>query len=105
MVETRAADSKPGGLLAALPTLVDAECRRRGISQREASRELGLSASTITRIVRGHGMDAYAALRLLQWLDLTADWLREPTSSANAYRRGWDDCAERVQVALAGEFS
>lgn len=89
-------------LLDAFPSLVDAECRRRGISRREASRQLGLSAPTVTRVIQGKGCDANATLRLLQWLDLSADWLREPTAAANAYQRGWDDCASRVRVAIEG---
>lgn len=95
----------PAALLDSLPALVDAECRRRGISQRMASHELGLSASTVTRIIQGNGCDAYAALRILQWLDLSADWLREPDAAANAYQRGWDDCAIRVRAALDGAVS
>lgn len=95
----------PAALLDSLPALVDNECHRRGISQRGAAHELGLSASTVTRIIQGNGCDAYAALRILQWLDLSADWLREPDAAANAYRRGWNDCAVRVRLALDGGAS
>lgn len=90
----------PDALLAALPGLVKAECLRRGISQREASRQLRLSAPTITRVIQGHGIDARATLRILQWLDITVEWLKQPGAAANAYRRGWNDCADRVRGAL-----
>jgi transcriptional regulator with XRE-family HTH domain len=96
----------PAALLDTFPALLAAECRRRGISQRAAAAELGLSPSTVTRIIHGAGFDAYPALRIMQWLDLTADWLREPDESANAYRRGWNDCAVHIRTALAeGEAS
>jgi hypothetical protein len=91
-------------LLDALPTLVDTECRRRGISQRTAAAELGLSSSTITRIIQGKGCDAYTLLVLLPWLNLTSDWFSEPDAS-NAYRRGWNDCATTVTNALTAADS
>lgn len=97
--------TSPESLIAAFPSLVDSECRRRGISQREAARELGLASSTITRVIQGKGCDAYATLRILRWLGLTAEWLREPDAAADAYRRGWDDCAARVRAALGTEPS
>ena len=93
--------SWPDTLLAALPSLVDTECRRRGISQRQAAKELGVSSSTITRVIRGgHAPDAHALLTILRWLDLTPDWLREPGDALSAYQRGWDDCAVRVRAAV-----
>lgn len=97
------ADRPTPPLLDALPSLVEAECHRRGLSQRAAARELGLSESTITRIIQGNGLDARALLALLVWLDLTADWLTEPDKTFDAYQRGWRDCAAHVESVLALE--
>ena len=91
---------KPGDLLIALPELVRAELERRGLSQREAAKELRLSPSTITRVVQGRAPDAHGLLVILRWLGLSAEWLREPDDAHAAYRRGWDDCAVRVRAAL-----
>lgn len=90
-------------LLAALPALVEAECIRRDISQREASRQLDLSPSTITRIIQGKGCDARALLLLITWLDVAADWLASPSETYDAYQRGWTDCAAHVEAVLAIE--
>jgi transcriptional regulator with XRE-family HTH domain len=87
-------------LFAALPALVETECRRRGLTHRAAARELGFSPSTITRIIQGHGIDALSFCKLLKWLDLTAQWLSDPQEADAAYRRGWSDCALRVRAAL-----
>ena len=87
-------------LLDALPSLVETHCQRRNISQRTAARELGLSSSTVTRIIQGHGMDVRAFVAIVQWLNLTAEWFDEPDEAWNAYWRGWNDCATRVQGAL-----
>lgn len=87
------------GLLAEFPALVSAECVRRGISQRTASKEIGLNPSSVTRIVRGDGMDARTFLAVVQWLGLSMHWLIDGGSAAS-YRRGWDDCAASVRAAL-----
>ena len=87
-------------LLDTLPALVAAECARRRISQRTAARDLGLSPSTVTRIIQGKGCDAYALLLLIPWLGLTVDWLSEPTAATNAYQRGRADYAARLRELL-----
>jgi transcriptional regulator with XRE-family HTH domain len=103
MTEPGDALPTPDALLAALPTLVETECRRRGLTQRAASRELGFSPSTVTRIIQGHGVDARSFCKVLRWLDLTAEWLREPAAADGAYQRGWNDCAVRVRAALVAD--
>lgn len=49
---------------------LDAACRERGLSLRQAANELGLSPSTLTRIRQGRRPDADALAVLLAWLDL-----------------------------------
>lgn len=56
-------------VLEQLPLLVQAERRRRGISQRQVSREVGLSSAFMVLFERGENVTLENALRLLRWLD------------------------------------
>ena len=40
----------------------------RQIGVREMAKEIGISAATISRIERGHAMDATTLIRVWQWL-------------------------------------
>ncbi len=52
-----------------LPTLVRAERRRRGVSGRQAAREIGVSNTLVSRFEAGRGINVYNALLFLRWLD------------------------------------
>lgn len=41
----------------------------RGIGVREMAAEIGLSAATVSRIERGHAMDADTLLKMWAWLN------------------------------------
>ena len=52
-----------------LPLLVREHRRRTRMSLREAGRQLGCSASTLSRLESGeHGVDTALVVRLLRWL-------------------------------------
>lgn len=41
----------------------------RGLGVRELAPEIGTSAATLSRIERGHAMDATTMLRLMHWMN------------------------------------
>lgn len=53
-----------------LAAVVEERLRERGISQREAAREIGVSASLVTRITQKQSMYADNLVAVLDWLDL-----------------------------------
>jgi transcriptional regulator with XRE-family HTH domain len=58
---------------------IDRKRAEDGLSWRELARELGLSASTLSRLARGRRPDLETFLRLLGWLDQPAElFLVEP---------------------------
>lgn len=52
---------------------VERQRQRLGLSWRELARQLGLSASTFTRLARGSQPDLATFLTLLAWLDVPAE--------------------------------
>lgn len=90
-----------------LPRMLKAERERRGLSMREAAAEMQLSSSTMTRVENGSQWpDLAGFLAIVTWLDVPATWFmdgRDESSSPDAYRRGWDDCASAVRGALDGK--
>jgi ribosome-binding protein aMBF1 (putative translation factor) len=56
-------------LLLDLPRRVEQARWKRGISQREAAKECGLSFSTFSRCELGRDLMLSSALELLRWLD------------------------------------
>lgn len=84
-----------------LPRMVIVERQRRGLTQRAASAEMHLTASTITRIEHGQWPDVAGLLAICTWLKLPPGWLIGDDRDApmDAYRRGWEDCAAAVRAA------
>jgi transcriptional regulator with XRE-family HTH domain len=39
-----------------------------GVTTRELAKDLGISAATVSRMARGHAMDAATLVRVIQWL-------------------------------------
>lgn len=56
-------------VLASLPLLVREARRARGLSQRAAAREMGVSFSTISRAESGEDLVMSNAVAVLRWLD------------------------------------
>lgn len=56
---------------AALHQALDVVRRYRGLTWRDIAAETGLSPSTLTRLVGGHGPDADGLVTLLAWLGHT----------------------------------
>ncbi|MBA9003683.1 helix-turn-helix transcriptional regulator [Thermomonospora cellulosilytica] len=52
-----------------LPALLKDERRRRGLSQRAAAHQIGVSYSTICRIENGHDCALSNAAAVLRWLE------------------------------------
>jgi lambda repressor-like predicted transcriptional regulator len=89
--------------LDSIPDLVRAELARREVTMRKASLDMGLSASTLTRVVQGQWPDLAGFLAIVSWLGVPADWFvaGADRAPADAYARGWNDCAATVSAALA----
>lgn len=58
-------------LMYGLPHLVAASRRRRGLTMHGAAAQIGVAASTITRIEQGHSCDVRVLIRVLAWLEPT----------------------------------
>lgn len=88
--------------LGVLVDFVKAERARRGVSQRQASEEMGLPPSTLCRFEQGFLPDVPNFLVILAWLDVPLAPLLgdEQAKTLNAYQRGWNDCASLVRGAL-----
>jgi transcriptional regulator with XRE-family HTH domain len=86
-----------------LPNMLKAERERRGMTMRQAAAEMNISPSTVTRIEgSGQWPDVAGFLAIVTWLRLPPNWFVDCTRSPmDAYRRGWDDCAQAVRDALA----
>jgi lambda repressor-like predicted transcriptional regulator len=84
--------------LDSIPDLVRAELARRDVTMRKASLDMGLSASTLTRVVQGQWPDLGGFLAIVSWLGVPADWFVSGADRApvDAYARGWNDCAAVV---------
>jgi transcriptional regulator with XRE-family HTH domain len=55
-------------VLDSIPAMLGAACRRRGISDREAARQIGIAPATISRIRAGRGYATDTAAAILTWL-------------------------------------
>lgn len=61
-----------------LTDALDAVMRHRGLTARKAAEEIGISASTITRMTQGQKPDADALVSLLAWLQADAVLFTRP---------------------------
>ncbi|GII63572.1 hypothetical protein Skr01_36570 [Sphaerisporangium krabiense] len=55
-------------VIAALPLLLREARRARGLSQRAAAKRMGLAASTVHRVEKGHNCVLSHAATILRWL-------------------------------------
>lgn len=87
-----------------LPNILRAERIRRGISQRQAAREMQIGPSTVTRVEAGDWPDLAVFLAMTAWLKVPPGWFFDAGTGselpAAAYARGWSDCATVVRTAL-----
>jgi len=58
---------------AALYTALEAQRRSRGMSWRQVALEIGVSASTMTRMKQGGRLEADGMLAMVRWLGRTAE--------------------------------
>lgn len=58
--------------IAMLYAVLDVTLTQRGVSWRQAARQMGLSPSTLSRLGRGHSPNIDAFVTMLQWLNLPA---------------------------------
>jgi len=67
----------------ALHAAIDARRRYRGLTWRQVAGELGIAASTLTRMARGGRTEADGVVTMLDWLGLPAEtFLRTPGSGS-----------------------
>ncbi len=64
----------------ALYEALDEQRRSRGMSWQEVAREIGVSASTLTRTRRGGRMEADGMLAMVRWLGRTAESFTRKTA-------------------------
>lgn len=64
----------------ALYEALDVQRRSRGMSWQEVAREIGVSASTLTRTRRGGRMEADGMLAMVRWLGRTAESFTRKTA-------------------------
>lgn len=57
----------------ALRAALDATRQARGLSWREVARQVGINASTMSRMAQGHYPDVNAFVRMLHWLGMPYD--------------------------------
>ncbi len=98
----RRLDNQTAEQLAELANFTRAERARRGLSQRQASEQMGMPPSTLCRFERGQLPDVQHFLVILAWLDVPLAPLlgEQQAKTFDAYRRGWADCAASVRFAL-----
>ena len=63
-----------------LGSMLRAERRRRHLSLRDLSDQIGVSVNTLSRVERGHLPDLRNYQRLVEWLDVPADTFLEQTT-------------------------
>ena len=72
-----------------------------GLSQREMASELGVSYSTVGRVEACTGApDVPTLLAILDQLDLHSVFFARETTAAEAYERGFRDCAAIVRSSI-----
>ena len=54
-----------------LPNLLDKKMKAEGLSGREVARRIGVSATTIARVLDGESVDVDTLLRLCKWMDVS----------------------------------
>lgn len=70
--DTLPAEAEPfNGLAAALRTRRES----RGLSQRSAAEEIGVSFSTVSRVENGRQPELVPLLKILDWLDMRIGWV------------------------------
>lgn len=88
-----------------LPNMLRAERERRGLTMRQAAKEMQLSPSTMTRVEGGETWpDLAGFLAMVAWLRIPPHWFigaEDGTGlDSDAYARGWSDCATLVRSTL-----
>lgn len=74
----------------------------RRMSLRDVADESGVAFTILNRFEHGQPLDLPGLLRVLTWLHLPLSWLSgDGDGIAEAYRRGWDDCAKAVRAVTA----
>jgi hypothetical protein len=87
--------------LTELPALIRENRKRRGLAPRPAAVEVGVPLNTLRRAEHGKTPDGANLLAILEWLELPPAWFTGGGDNpADAYRRGWNDCANSVRGAL-----
>ena len=66
-----------------LGSMLRAERRRRHLSLRDLSDQIGVSVNTLSRVERGHLPDLRNYQRLVEWLDVPADTFLEQTTDGH----------------------
>lgn len=87
--------------LAELPKMIRARRERDGLSLRSAGQRIGVAGATIDNLEHGRVPDLGTLLAVLAWLEMPLSWFDGRDGGADAYRRGWDDCAAAVGALLA----
>lgn len=87
--------------LASFGSLLRVERERRGLSQRAAAAEVGLSFSTVSRVESGDLLpDLHSFLALAAWARVPLGWFdADAGAGVDAWQRGWDECAAAVTAA------
>lgn len=93
--------NKPDPRLVAIGRALYANRAARGLSTRQLAAELKLTYSTISRIENAaNSPDLPTLLTILDYLGLTGTFLGPKLTEAEAYRRGWNDCAAAIRSTL-----
>ena len=72
--------------IAMLYAAIELTLAQRGLSWRQAARQMGLSPSTLSRLGRGHTPNVDAFVTMLQWLNIPAAAFMANTGSAPTHR-------------------
>lgn len=90
-------------LLAAFPSMIRAELKRRDMTQKELGAELDICGSSLTRLLNNRAWcDMPTFLRLCEWLQLDPLIIGDEQWMA-AYQRGRDDVTAAVLAAVGGD--
>jgi len=69
-------------VLASLPFLLREARRARGLSQRAAAKQMGVSFSTISRVENGEDLVLSNTVAILRWLDARPGTTPRPSTGA-----------------------
>ncbi len=77
-----------------LPKMMLEKMKERNLSLREAATEIGVSHTTIARILDGKATD-------IDTLDAVARWMRVPLTTLLDVRTSEGDLTERIRIAMS----